>query len=440
MTGGNGKDPFAPATAPAGAPPEARDERAEHRRLMRFGEAEMVVMPMWQARGTTVREIEAQLGRLWQTRAGDIEDGRITEKGRSHARASVLNLIVTAPDAAAADRIAATMLSLGARHPSRAIVLVADHNLEGDAIDASITVHCHPGPSREEQVCHETVKLTVRGEAAEHLAGVVAPLLIHDLPTHIWWPGDPPFEDPIFDQLVAIGDRVIVDSSDFTDLFTGYRRLTTLRRQTGVGDLVWERLAWWHEVTAEFFDTPRFRRYLANLNRLVIQYAVPPAGGRPPEHPEDVAPGVRSAISQPMLYAGWLASRLNWRKYGTVAPLVDAGLRLTLEARYEMVDLRIEPVETDAYDEGDLVHVSLRAHGEAGAAEFIIDRSPGDAKLATNADGMTAGLRTITCDSKSEAELLSQQLVVDRHDPVFEAALRAATVFLFAARADGEAA
>ncbi|MFN2484394.1 MAG: glucose-6-phosphate dehydrogenase assembly protein OpcA [Candidatus Limnocylindria bacterium] len=439
MTGGNGKNPWTPSSAPTGSDSDARRERAQHRHLMRFGQTETVIMPMWEARGTSVLEIEAQLGRIWQTRAGDVDGDRVTEKGRSHARASVLNLIVTAPDAEAADRIAATMMSLGARHPSRAIVLVANPLDRGDSIDASITVHCHRGPSQAEQICHETVMLTVRGEAAVHLSGVVAPLLIHDLPTHVWWPGDPPFEDPIFDQLVAIGDRLIVDSSDFTELLPGYRRLTNLRRQTGVGDLAWERLAWWHEVTAEFFDTPRFRRYLANLNRLIIRYAVPPAGRAGPEFEGEVAPGVSSPLSQALLYAGWLASRLEWRRYRTAEPLADGRLRLTLESRYELVDMRIEPVETDAYHEGDLVYASLRALGEAGAAEFIVDRAPGDAKLATNADGMTAALRTISCESKTEAELLSQQLIIDRHDRVFEAALRAAAVFLAAARHETEA-
>lgn len=437
--GGDGKDAFAPATAPAGSGDEARRERTEHRHLMRFGGAETVVMPMWQAKGTSVREIEAQLGRIWQTRMGGAAgDDLVMEKGRSHARASVLNLIVTAPDAAAAERIAATMMSLGARHPSRAIVLVADPAEAGDQIDASITVHCHPGPTHAEQICHETVMLTVRGEAAAHLSGVVAPLLIHDLPTHVWWPGDPPFADPIFDQLVEICDRLIVDSADFTDLRTGCRRLSNLRRQSGVGDLAWERLAWWHEVTAEFFDTPRFRRYLPNLNRLIIRYAVPSPGARGPEHPEEVAPGCSSPITQAVLYAGWLASRLNWRRHQTTEPLSGGRLRLTLEGRYEMVDLLIEPVQTDDYEEGELVSVSLRALGEAGAAEFIVDRSPGDATLATNADGMTAALRTITCETKSEAELLSQQLIVDRHDPIFEAALRAAAIFLDAARSEAE--
>ena len=437
---GRGVDPWTPPIAPLGATGGARDQRAEHRHLMRFGQTEMVVMPMWQARQTSVRDIEAQLARIWETRV-DVElpgsdEPSVTEKGRSHARASVLNLIVTAPDGRAAERIAATMMSLGVRHPSRAIVLVADPG-EGDGLDASITVHCHPGPMRAEQVCHETISLTCHGEPARHLSGVVAPLLIHDLPTHVWWPGDPPFDDPVFDQLVDISDRVIVDSSDFSDLLTGYHRLTNLRRRSGVGDLSWERLAWWHEVTAQFFDTPRFRRYLPNLNRIRIRYSVPPPGGPETRHAEEIAPLVRAPIAQALLYAGWLASRLEWRRAQPAGWTDDGTLEVRLESRYEMVDVSLTPHPTTEIDDGELVAISLRAFGEAGAAEFIIDRrGSAEATVATNADGMTALLRTMTCELKSEAELLSQQLIVDRNDPVFEAALRAAAVFL--SGADGQ--
>ena len=446
MTGnGIGRDPWVPAETPIGSPSDAREARAEHRHLMRFGQTEMVIMPMWEAHGTSVREIESQLTRIWQTRFDGArpsvdEPRNVTEKGRSHARASVLNLIVTAPDGAAAERIAATMMRLGVRHPSRAIVLVADPVMHGDALDASITVHCHPGASRAEQICHETITLTCRGEAAHHLSGVVAPLLIHDLPTHVWWPGDPPFDDPVFDQLVEISDRVIVDSSDFTDLAAGYRRLSSLRRRSGVGDLSWERLAWWHELTAQFFDTPRFRRYLPNLNRLLIRYSVPPVGGRPTHHDEEVAPAVASPIAGALLYAGWLASRLGWKRRAVKSPLADGALRLVLEGRYEMIDLAIEPYPTADVDDGELISVNLRALGEAGAAEFIIDRRAGEATVATNADGMTAVLRTMTSDTRSEAELLAQQLVVERHEPIFEGALRAAGVFLAAAQPDRDVA
>ena len=446
VTGGNGRQP-------AGDPPDAvgttsraaHDERAVHRQLMRFGDAETLATPVWERRGCTVRDIDAELARLWDVSGGTGDepgtDGpSVPEKGVAHARASVLNLIVTAPDEGAANRVVATMMRLGIRHPSRVIVLVADPNAKGDPIDARISVHCHPSPHQGGRVCYEQVVLTLRDGAAQHLSSVVTPLLIHDLPTHVWWPGDPPFADPIFAQLADIADRLIIDSSDFSDLLTGYRRLAAMRRRSGVGDLAWERLAWWHEITAEFFDTPRFRRYLPNLSRLWIRYAVPSQGEPGTRHGDEVAPEVASPMTQAMLYAGWLASRLDWRRHRTREPLSAGRLRLVLEGRYEMIDLRIEPVETDAVDTGELTAVSLRSFGEAGMAEFLIDRRPDEATVATNADGMTAFLRTVSFDVRGEAELLSQQLVIDRRDPIFEAALRAAAIFLDAAHSPAETA
>ena len=404
---------------------------------MRFGEAESLATPMWEERETSIRAIAAHLARLWDVPVGLDERGGtvITEKGMPHARASVLNLIVTVADEAAADRVVHTLIGLGVRHPSRAIVLVPQQRSPGAPMDARISTHCNEGSGGTgDRVCYEEVVLTVRGEAAEHLSGIVAPLLIHDLPTHVWWPGDPPFADPVFDQLVEMGDRVIVDSSDFGDLLTGLRRTANLRRRSGVGDLAWERLSWWQELTAQFFDAPRFRRYLPNLSRLRVRYAVaPPASTR--DHEEDhVAPGVAAPMVQSLLYAGWIATRLGWKRHRTLEPLADGAFDLRLEGRHEMVDLRVEPVVTDDAAPGDLLSVHLGSLGETGAAEFIIDRDGEDAMVATNADGMTALLRRVPMVMPSESELLSAQLTLDAADPVYEDALRAAAILLACSR------
>ena len=416
----------------------AQRELAVHRRLMEFGEAETLATPVWEAKGTEVATIEAQLARLWGLPDASDGDGeaRVTEKGLPHARASVLNLIVTVVDAQAAEQVVQTMMSLGVRHPSRAIVLVADHQARGDALDARISTHCHVAPALEdERICYEEVILTVRGEAAEHLSGVVAPLLIHDLPTFVWWPGDPPFAHPVFDQLVELGDRLVIDSADFSDLLVGMRRLANLRHRSGVGDLAWERLAIWQERIAQFFDAPRFRRYLPNLNRMVIRYAVPAGHRRAPRtNPEMPIHQASAPMAQAVLLAGWLAARLEWRRYKTLEWLDGQGFRLRLEGRHEMVDLHIQPEETDSVAPGELTSVHIRAYGETGAAEFIIDRTADEATIATNADGMTALLRQVVMEEPRPAELLSAQLTANPKDPVYESALRAAVIFLAAAR------
>jgi glucose-6-phosphate dehydrogenase assembly protein OpcA len=409
------------------------EEQTVHRRLQRFGEHESLATPVWEARGTSVRDIAAHLAALWDPPSAIEPDGEptVTEKGLPQARASVLNLIVTVVDDAGADRVVGTLLDLGNRHPSRAIVLVAQPGAGEQPLDARVSTHCHAATGDGgDSVCHEEVILTVRGEAAEHLSGVVAPLLIHDLPTHVWWPGDPPFDGPVFEQLVEMGDRVLFDSADFGDLLGGLRRLGSLRRASGVGDLSWERLTWWQELTAQFFDAPRFRRYLPNLSRLLISYAVPEVA----EGGDDSEPPVSSPMAQAVLYAGWIATRLGWRRHRTLEPLENGAFRLRLEGRHEMVELAVQPEPTRAVRPGDLTSVRLRSLGETGASEFIIDRDGDDAVVATNADGMTALLRRVAMDTPREAELLSAQLTDEVVDPVYEDAMRAAAILLASAR------
>jgi glucose-6-phosphate dehydrogenase assembly protein OpcA len=413
----------------------AHEEQAVHRRLMRFGDADSLATPMWDQPDTSVRAIAAHLASLWDVPDAGGEGGQVvTEKGLPHARASVLNLIVTVLDSGAADRVVQTLMGLGVRHPSRALVLVPEAGTGEAPLDARISTHCHDAIGGGDRVCYEEVVLSVRGDAAAHLAGIVTPLLIHDLPTHVWWPGDPPFNDPVFEQLVELSDRVIVDSADFGDLLGGLRRLANLRRRSGVGDLTWERLAWWQELTAQFFDAPRFRRYLPNLSRLRIQYASPITNMARSEEATEVAPGVEAPMAQALLYAGWIATRLGWKRHRTLDPLDEHGFRLRLEGKHEMVELLIEPVPTDAVRPGELLSVRMRSLGETGAAEFIIDRDGEDAMVATNADGMTALLRRVSMDTAREPELLSSQLTVDVVDRVYEDALRAAAILLSSAR------
>lgn len=403
--------------------------------------------PYWEMRGTSVRAVESELGRLWHQATTEANgaggngvsgDGLvITEKGAPQARTSVMNLIVTVPDRRTSDLVLDTLLGLGQRHPSRAIVLQADPRAEGDPIDARIGTHCRDGENGSGRVCFEQLALTVRGEAARHLDGIVAPLVIHDLPIEIWWPGDPPFDDPVFNQLVELGDRLVVNASDFADLPTGLKRLAVIRRRAGVGDIAWERLAPWHELTAQFFDAPRFRRYLPNLSRLIIKYAVAePRNGNAAEPTDELVPGVSSPAAGALLYAGWIATRLAWKRAGWREPQTEGGRRLVLEGRYEMVDLVIDPVPTAAVPPGELLSVRLRAFGEAGSAEFIVDRFGEEATIASNVDGMTANLRRIPLQPESEAEVLRRQLALDQRDLTYEDALRAAAI-LAATTRDG---
>jgi hypothetical protein len=108
-----------------------------------------------------------------------------------------------------------------------------------------------------------------------------------------------------------------------------------------------------------------------------------------------------------------------------------------LEGRYAMVDLDLAAVQAPGVPDGELVSVHLQARGEMGAAEFVLDRERDEAVMASNADGMTALLRRVRMDPPGESELLAGSLMTDNREPVYEAAVRAAAVFLAAAREPG---
>src|SRR5687768_15692767 len=90
----------------------------------------------WGARATSIDELERELARLRRAALAHAK-----ERGRTLARASVLNLVVYSDRETHARRAARTVADLALRHPSRALVLLADRDREG--VLASVQLHCH---------------------------------------------------------------------------------------------------------------------------------------------------------------------------------------------------------------------------------------------------------------------------------------------------------
>jgi hypothetical protein len=112
----------------------------------------------WGARAASVDAIERELSRMRRAAAAHAK-----EQGQALGRTSVLNLVVYAEREAHARRAARTVNDLALRHPSRAIIVLADRDREG--VVASVQLHCHvprlTAPSRcctsrSSRACAET--------------------------------------------------------------------------------------------------------------------------------------------------------------------------------------------------------------------------------------------------------------------------------------------
>ena len=242
-------------------------------------------------KNTSVDEIERRL-----------EDLREGEEPAQ--RTSVLTHMAWVPPewAQAAERV---LEGLGARIPSRTILLHPDPAAKDDRLDVELEHECFPGCGHD--VCAEVVRIWLRGRTAKAPASVVVPLQIPDLPVFLRWRGQPPFGKPEFEQLVGVSDRLIVDSTEWPGLPAAYGRLAGSFERIAVSDLAWARTLRWRAGLADLW--PGIKK--AHTLRV--------AGPR----------------AEALLLCGWLRSRLHR----------DLRLRCEDAAELEVVEVDGEPVQ-----------------------------------------------------------------------------------------------
>jgi glucose-6-phosphate dehydrogenase assembly protein OpcA len=218
-----------------------------------------------------VAEIERKLAR---------QRCRQEEDGEPELRTSTMTHVVWAPPRWL-PRAKRVLAGLAERHPARTIFLVPLPG-RGTGIEADAVVHDFEiGDGRE--VLSEVIELRLRGEAAEHPASVVLPLLISDLPAFCRWRGRPDWDGRALHEIVDVCDRLVVDSSEWQGLPAAYAELARLFERIAVSDIAWRRTLPWRAALAERW--PQIR----SVDRLAVE-------------------GPRADA---LLLAGWLRSRLR---------------------------------------------------------------------------------------------------------------------------------
>ncbi len=360
--------------------------------------------------GIDVGRLEKELARNWQRSAEGGEESGVT-------RVCVLNLIVYAArkdDRAQMDEL----LDVVAAHvPSRALVLIADRDSTESRLEAYASMRCQvESRGGAKQVCGEQVTIEASGAAVETAASAIEPLVVPDVPVFLWWKDIPHEEDKLFDRLVELSDRVVIDSLVFDQPHEDLSRLAQIiaaRRQYMLAsDLNWGRLTSWRNLIASFWDVPAYRPHLDALDDVLIEYDPPDASS------DEIA-------AQALLVAGWLAAALKWRPTGEFAREGNSA-RWVMQAGERRLNVMFRAAGDRQGCDGLVATLTLKCG--ATDAEFYVGVNEGWTKLETSArigDARTIG-RVVSYEAKSEGERLSRELNILSRDAVYEGAVAAA--------------
>jgi glucose-6-phosphate dehydrogenase assembly protein OpcA len=337
--------------------------------------------------------VDAEMARLWKD---EVERG-------GAPRIELCTLVAVASEPALVGRAQSVVATVATAYPSRTIVTKWRQGA-GDAILAEAELHrVSPGGA----ACGDAIVLEATGAGRDWIPENVDRLSLPDLPLCVWWVGDLPDFDHLFDRLVVQADVVIVNSGemDLRDLEKLSVIATRIRSGCALNDLTWIRLHPLQELVARFFDDEVALGCLRSVERVSIDFA-------PRDGEQD------AASTQAGLLFGWIANALGvraepptWRR-GAGWSEVSLG---SLTGRFEHAP------RTDV-SPGSIVRVAIECDG----ARFEVQRQddPDVLRWSREAPGAPVPPQTLRAAAVQEASLLIRCLERPKRDALFEKSLR----------------
>lgn len=368
-----------------------------------------------------VQGVERQLNELWMQNAGASD---VNEEG-AMLRARVLNLMVHITSEDTLNDVDEILLEVAMIHPCRALVMIAETNLEDKDIEMNVASRCQMGRGAGGQhLCCEQVTLRAKGSFTVELPSACVPLLVSDLPVFLWWFAAPEFDDQTFQSLMRVSDRIVIDTSLCLNPYEDIRALAGLlqrqrKERQGLSDLTWSRLTTWRTLLASFYDTPEHAECLSHLSGVRIDYI-------PTEKTENtIAP-------KALILAGWLASRLGWQtSLKSREELKEKGHRIFAEKNGRTISIDFRPVSHRAVKPGGIARVELIV--ESGTHKSFVAMRAEDGRELKTGEASNATMRTTRVVSgvdKSEGDLLAAELEILSHDRIYEEAILSTVALL----------
>ena len=327
-------------------------------------------------------------------------------------RARMSNLVIFCNRREAADNITAQIPDIGAVHPARVLLLLADG-------DASLTAHVRVRAHRmgnQAQATSEQVTITAPASQVDRLPFAVRALVIGDLPTNLWWASNqpPPFAGSLLYELGEHAQQIIYDSLGWVEPARGVSATATwleqVERTTGGGrwrvasDLNWRRLKSWRRLVSQALEPGSAPGAADSITEVLVEHGP-------------------HAVVQGWELLSWLSRQLGWKvQGGKVQQGVEIGWRFA--APQGEVLVRIKRLDQGP-PEIRRLRIACKIEQKPAALNLVVEDAQ---RLAIVPEGIEGEPRTLTQPSLSPAELVGRQLSDRERDPVFRDSMAVAQV------------
>jgi glucose-6-phosphate dehydrogenase assembly protein OpcA len=304
---------------------------------------------------TTLTDPYAELGKEVPVSQIDHELHTLWEQDDARTNASLMNLVVYTEKEGGLLENSRIISALTRENACRAILVEINRNEEA-SLRAWITAHCHLSHGQK-YVCCEQISFRLTGRVTGRFRNTVFAHLNSDLPLIFWWQGE--LSEVFTERLTSVMDRLIVDSSRWTDAKAGFARIAEATEgNTGlvVQDLAWTR-CWQYRVgIAGLFDDAVAQTILGKSAEIRIRHS-----------PENRNTGVQ--------LLAWLAVQAGWKTSGKGAFETREGHRIEAEIESSADSAPLGLVEISSG--GTCVRISR----DKGSAYLLREIESGDYKV-----------------------------------------------------------
>jgi glucose-6-phosphate dehydrogenase assembly protein OpcA len=339
----------------------------------------------------------------------------------SVSHACLSNLVIYTDDMSHEAVLTEAMGEYVVKHPCRIILLLARPRSAESKIEATVSLHTYSSGGAKNVAC-EQITLRASGASVKELASAVQPLLVPDLPIHLWWRGVFLTQRQLVDQFLSFVDRFIYDGVGWSDLHYTVTQVADFieryNEKVGFTNFNWARLRPWRESTADFFDAGLFENEIWDIHHLRVEFMAAP----------ETEEGQQFRA---LLYVSWLAVQLEWTPERGIPGTDYAQLQFTSK-KGASIDVEIVMLPQTTAGGRGLQKVILSAGKDGVIREFIIKRDHEQQLMvmAVNKDGAQTVIRKVPHTESSDADLLYRELGRRVRNRVFEKTFKMAAIGL----------